>query len=218
MPSKNALKLYSEDGHYHIYNRGVAKNIVFEDKQDYLVFMSYLKDYLSAPRPLTEEEIMMGSRPPSRKNYYQQIGLLSFVLMPNHFHLLLKQKQFRTVEYFMRSLLTRYVKYFNRRYERVGHLFQDVYKAVLIEHDEYLWWLTRYIHRNPKEILAKGQDLLDYPYSSYSTYLGNKNFAWVSAGDILAQIKNYKSFVEDDKQGDQAPQVLSELILETGEI
>lgn len=218
MPSRNALKLYSEDGCYHIYNRGVAKNIVFEDKQDYLVFMSYLKDYLSALRPLTEEEIMIGGRPPSRKNYYQQIELLSFVLMPNHFHLLLKQKQSRTVEYFMRSLLTRYVKYFNRRYERVGHLFQDVYKAVLIERDEYLWWLTRYIHRNPKEILSESQGLLDYPYSSYPAYIGRRNSTWVSVEDILAQIKNYRSFVEDDKQSDQAPQVLSELILEAGEI
>lgn len=190
------------------------KNVIFEDKQDYLVFMSYLRDYLSPPKPFTIEELTLTDRPYLTKNFHKEIILLSFVLMTNHFHLLLKQKQEHTIEFFMRSLLTRYVKYFNKRHGRVGHLFQGVYKGILVDKDEYLWWLTRYIHRNPKELLSKGQNLEDYPYSSYSSYLKKQSLNWIETNEILGQVNNYKEFVEDDKKNIQAPDVLTELSLD----
>lgn len=215
MPAKNALKLYSENGYYHLYNRGVAKNPVYLDEQDYLIFMSYLKDYLTPQKPMPKNDLLTGKTFYLPKNYYQRINLLSFVLMPNHFHLLLKQQQSQTIEFFMRSLLTRYVKYFNKRYERVGHLFQGVYKGVLVEQDEYLWWLTRYIHRNPREILPSSQSLMKYPYSSYPAYLGKQKLSWVDSSDILAQVKHYQDFVESDGNNQKFPEVLSELSLES---
>lgn len=214
MPARNALKLYSENGYYHIYNRGVNKAPVFLDHQDYLVFMSFLKDYLTPPRPITEEELLTMSTPYIRKNYYREISLLAFVLMPNHFHLELRQKQGHSIELFMRSLLTRYVKYFNRRHERVGHLFQAVYKGTLVNRDEYLLWVSRYIHRNSLEMLTKGQGLIDYPYSSYPCYLGKQNLSWVESREILSQVKNYQNFVENNSQDNEEPQVLAELTLE----
>lgn len=217
MPAKNALKLYSENGYYHIYNRGVAKNPIFLDEQDYAVFLSYLKDYLIAPRFPTREEILAMKTPYLRRNYFGEITLLAFVLMPNHFHLLLKQKKSRSVEGFMRSLITRYAKYFNKRHERVGHLFQDVYKGILVERDEYLLWLTRYIHRNPQEIIAKGMLLFDFPYSSYPSYLGKKKIDWINANEILLQVKDYQSFVEGVEFDSKAPKSFPELILEVGD-
>ena len=209
MPAKNSLKLYCENGYYHIYNRGVDKCPTFIDDQDYRVFLSYLKDYLSLPQPLTLEELA-ATRPHLNKNYYQKITLLAFVLMPNHFHLLLKQKEPRCIEGFMRSLLTRYVKYFNKRHGRVGHLFQDVYKGTLVEKDEYLWWLSRYLHRNPNNF--------GYPYSSYSMYLGKINLDWVHPEEILAQVKDYRNFVEDDKKNQEAPELLADLSLENDNV
>ncbi len=218
MPAKNALKHYSENGYYHLYNRGVAKGPVFLDQQDYLVFMSFTKEYLSAPKIPTAEELLLMKTPYILKNYWHEITLLSFVLMPNHIHLLLKQKQSRSIESFMRSLFTRYVKYFNKKHDRVGHLFQDVYKGILVEKDEYLLWVSRYIHCNPQEIILPNQVLTNYSFSSYSTYLGLQNQTWVDPSDILAQFKNkkdYQNFVEDNEKEKDAPEMLSEFVLDS---
>lgn len=214
MPSKNSLKIYSKDGYYHLYNRGVAKNKIFLDEQDYAVFLSYLKEYLSPFIAPSEEELRHQGYVYFRKNYYQQIELLAFVLMPNHFHLLLKQNQPRSIEGFMRSLLTRYSGYFNKKYNRVGHLLQDVYKGILIDREEYFLWLSRYIHRNPMDLI-KGGSLSAYPYSSYPTYLKLKRFDWINTNNILKQIKGYKRFVEESSEG--VPEELPSYTLEYAE-
>lgn len=215
MPAKNVLKLYEKNGYYHLYNRGVAKNPIFFEEQDYAVFLSYLKEYLSPPVPLTEEELRLMKYTYLRKNYHQEIELLVYCLMPNHFHFLLKQNEVRSIELFMRSLLTRYSVYFNKHYDRVGHLFQGAYKGVLIRHEEYLLWLSRYIHRNPLELLRKEEKLSAYPYSSYRVYLGLQNVEWVSPQDVLTAFPrgDYRSFAED-VDDNQAPEGLSDVVLE----
>lgn len=215
VPSKNSLKTYSKDGYYHLYNRGVAKNKIFLDEQDYAVFLSYLKEYLSPFIPPSEEELKHQGYVYFRKNYYQQIELLTFVLIPNHFHFLLKQTQPRAIEGFMRSLLTRYSGYFNKKYNRVGHLLQDVYKGVLIDREEYFLWLSRYIHRNPRELIEPDSPLSSYPYSSYPAYLGLKKFDWINTNNILKQIKSYKRFVEESAKN--IPEELPSYILERAE-
>lgn len=212
MPSKNSLKLYSENGYYHIYNRGVAKSEIYLSDQDYHVFINYLREYLSPPVAPTPEEIRKMDYKYIRKNYYDEIELLSFCLMPNHFHLLLKQKQAHSIEKFMRSLLTRYSVYFNKHYDRVGHLFQGVYKGILIGNDEYLWWLSRYIHRNPLEIKKYPQQLTNYQYSSYPTYLNKEVYPWIRPQIILANIKDYRNFVEGNDQ--KYPEGIDDLLFE----
>lgn len=196
MPAKNRLKQYVENGYYHIYNRGVVKSDIFLDKQDYAVFLSYLKEYLSPPVPPSEEETKKLGYYYFRKNYHQKINLIAFVLMPNHFHFLVKQIDPRIIEGLMRSLITRYSRYFNKHHDRVGHLLQDVYKGVLVEKEEYFLWLSRYIHRNPLEIIKEGSPLSSYPYSSYPTYLGLQETSWLETTYILKQAGNYKDFVE----------------------
>src|SRR3990167_3190444 len=90
MPPKNSIKEYESGAYYHIYNRGVEKRPIFLDGQDYKVFLSYLKLYLSDP-DLQGRTLKIS---PSRlvKNYSDQIDLLCYCLMPNHFHLLIKQR------------------------------------------------------------------------------------------------------------------------------
>lgn len=218
MAAKNSIKLYVDDGYYHLYNRGVAKTPVFLDEQDYGVFLSYLKEYLIPSPSLDAMDLdeINKKRIYIRRNYSDEIDLLIFCLMPNHFHLLLKQKETRSIEFFMRSLLVRYASYFNKRYQRVGHLFQDVYKGILIQREEYWLWLSRYIHRNPIDLLKPGQKLEDYSYSSYPNYLGVRMSEWVKTEEILAMFTNYQEFVEgpEEKQTDNLKSELQTYTLE----
>lgn len=228
MPSRNRLKPYAPNSYYHIYNRGVEKRTVFQDEQDYNVFLSYLKTYLS---PKDEEKLLSTIHNPNldiltRKqaqkqlrlnNFALEIKLHAYCLMPNHFHLLIFQQHENSIKQFMNSIITRYVMYFNRKNSRVGALFQDVYKAVLVTSDSQLIYLTRYIHRNPQPILSTNQTLSNYPYSSYSNYLGDKNISWVNPNPILSEYlsnprSNYQEFVEIENP--EANEVINNIIIE----
>jgi len=230
MPSRNLTKISIKDGFYHIYNRGVEKRIIFEDDQDYKVFLNYLKEYLSPP-PKLEDKVkiftLQGTSfqgiPHQPKNYYQKIELLVYCLMPNHFHLLIKQIEEGGMEGFMRSLATRYSMYFNKKYSRVGPLFQSIYKAVMVGEDNYLLHLSRYIHLNP----AENTNDLASAYSSYADYLGVRKTPWISTNEILSffnQAKTdfikgtntYKDFVEKYKT--DSASILGETVIETDDL
>ncbi len=226
MPARNVVKIYAADSLYHIYNRGVEKRKIFLDAQDYHVFLKNLKEALSAPPEFKKANLtssVQGStfhirRRPS-KNFSSEIELLAFVLMPNHFHLLIKQKSDRAIKEFMQSIATRYSVYFNKKYKRVGSLFQGIYKAVLINEEPYLLHLTRYFHLNPSE---HTDDLIG-AYSSYSYYLGQKHAEWLKpefilsffeAGTVplLKNVNTYRDFVESYPQ--DSAESLGDLTLE----
>lgn len=195
MPAKNAVKEYSPETYYHIYNRGVAKQDIFLDEQDYKVFLSYLKIYLSPPEKSNETF-------PSRqlKNHFALVKLLAYCLMPNHFHLFLWQKEIDSITNFMRSLATKFSVYFNNKYHRVGPIFQGKFKAVMVTSEPQFIFLSKYIHRNP---FTSRSDLEVYPYSSYRNYLGIINQSWVDTSEILSYFSktklanSYKNFVEE---------------------
>ncbi len=213
MPVKNSRKTYAPGGYYHIYNRGVEKRIIFMDKQDYGVFLSYLKTYLS-PREdnLLLQKLASNELPWTEKskilqllrlnNFSEEINLLAFCLMPNHFHFLIKQNKSDSIDKFMNSLHTRYVMYFNKRHERVGTLYESVYKAVLVETDEQLLHLSAYIHKNPYHLkgFLKGEAFKNIP-SSLPEYLGQRKTSWVKTDQILSffsrvnPLLSYKNFV-----------------------
>ncbi len=234
MPAKNSLKTYVENGFYHIYNRGVEKRKIFLDEQDYRVFLSYLKIYLSPVEEsvnnlqnndefVYQDKNIQISRLYTLNNFFNKINLICYVLMPNHFHLELRQTNKKDIEIFMRSLITKYTMYFNKKYHRVGPLFQGRYKAVLIQNEEYLLHLSRYIHLNPQELLTKGQILESYSWSSYSTYINNITVNWLKKDLILANfIKNtrnlfntYKSFVESyEEKSEEESKTYTSLLLD----
>lgn len=216
MPTKNSIKVYVENGYYHLYNRGVEKRKIFLDEQDYAVFLYYLKDYLL---PKNEQELTRQLSDPNTSykerdkilkllrlnNFADEIVLMCYCLMPNHFHLLLRQKSAISIDKFMNSICVRYTMYFNKKYKRVGPLYQDVYKAVLVETDEQLLYLTSYIHRNPKPKSASQGDVLrgySSQPSSLPEYLGQRQTDWVHPEEILAHFSktnpklSYQSFVE----------------------
>ena len=188
---------FAVDEWYHCYTRSIDKKAVFETERDYERFLQAL--YIcNGSRTIRRGAMYSPSHGRllslPRGNPLVSIG--AYCLMPNHFHLLVKQNEARAIESFMRSLLIRYSTYFNRHYQRVGHVFQDVYKGVLVNQEGYFLWLSRYIHRNPLELLKNGERLSEYEYSSYPVYLGMRENEWVNSQEILGSIKDYKSFVE----------------------
>jgi putative transposase len=218
MPRKYSLKIYIENGYYHIYNRGVEKRVIFQDSQDYNVFLSYLKySLLPPPKPediktiFTLQGLPFKGIPRIPKNYNDKIELLGYCLMPNHFHLLVKQLKNPTLESYMTSIITRYSMYFNKKYDRIGSLFQGPYKAILIKDDSYLLHLSRYIHLNPSEHTNNLPDA----YSSYADYLGLRKTKWIKTDIILNyfnqklapefnKYNSYKDFVEKNKKDPSA--------------
>ena len=214
MPAKHSIKEYEAGAYYHLYNRGVEKRIVFQDDADYKTFLGFLRLYLTAPHlPGDSRKV---ARPISKplNNFQGNIILLAYCLMPNHFHLLVKQNQEDGINHFMRSLMAQYVRYFNTKYQRIGSLFQGPYKAVKVESEEQFVYLSKYIHRNPLDLPAfretpgRLDKLENYKFSSYGNYLNLFQQSWVSCSDILSYFstKNpqttYKTFIKESTDKD----------------
>jgi len=206
---------------YHIYNRGVEKRNVFLDKQDHFRFVHDLFEfndeapainiYYKLPQLQSYEVELrkIGNKKEERQPRKLLVEILSFCLMPNHFHLLIKQKVDGGVIQFMQKLGTGYTNYFNKKYKRVGSLFQGRFKAVLVEEEAHFIHLPYYIHLNPldlkfpewrnkeirnyKEVM---KFLENYRWSSFLDYLGKKNFPSVTQRKFLNEFfggpKQYK--------------------------
>jgi len=186
MPGRNILKQYAADQYYHVYSRGVAKQIVFVEDSDYVYFLSILKRYLS-------DKPHKDSRHGLYPHYGKRLSLQAFCLMPNHIHLLIYQDDASAMPEFMRSLMTSYSMYFNRKYKRVGPVFQSRYRASRISTDGYLEHISRYIHLNPSNYES-------YKYSSLKYYLGSDRAEWLNPEKILSlfpSVLQYEEFVRD---------------------
>lgn len=189
MPSRNTIKIYAAEQYYHVYNRGASKQTIFHDAQDYEYFFYLLKRHLS-------KQPSFDSYGREYKHLLQELEIVAYCLMPNHFHLLLYTHTQPGMELLMRSLITAYSMFYNKKYEHSGHVFQGAYKASLIDSDAYLQHICRYIHLNPKEYE-------NYPYSSYFHSIKKHNIEWI--GDKLfvdifqGTVHDYEMFVADHK-------------------
>ncbi len=215
MPARNTVKLYLEDTFYHVYNRGVEGRNIYSDDQDYKTFLGYIKRYLT--KTVQNEE-----QPRWKTDVVDKLQLVAYCLMPNHFHLLVKQKTTDGITIFIKALMNSYVKYFNQKHYRVGGLFQGVFKAVQVTDEPYLLHLTRYIHLNPIDVNGMTFDRLENYYCSYGEYIGKRKTQWVHPEEILSmfgskligisRFSSYKDFVE--KYQGNSGEVLGRLILE----
>ena len=218
MPARNVVKQFIEHGHYHIYNRGVDKRDIFLDDQDYKTFLALLKVYLAPPPPTPAPGPFKTEKPSRLKrrqsmNLTTEVKLLAYCLMPNHFHLMVKQNTPHGITKLVRRVATSYVTYFNQKYDRAGTLFQGTYRAVTIQDERYLLYLSRYIHLNPVKTtkigpISTSESPAAYPYSSYHWYLAPVSPEWLDTSLILSyfqksrgQLPNpytsYIGFVED---------------------
>ena len=144
---------YFNGEYYHIYNRGVESRPIFMDEADYFRFLLGMKEFNNAK---TIFNLLRYTRTKKTKDCPDPEPIVEFVcysLMPSHYHFLVRQIKDDGISKFMQKLGTGYTKYFNKRYERTGVLFQGVFQAKHIAKDEYLLHLSRYIHLNALAII-----------------------------------------------------------------
>lgn len=189
-------KEFSKDEIYHIYNRGVGKMNIFKDEEDFKVFLFRLKENLfpeltkrkGVPKSAYRRKVL----PPN------SFDLIAYCLMPNHFHLLIKQNSEISISTLILKLCGGYSKYYNKKHNRVGSLFQDKFKAVRIYRNEQLLWTSLYIHENPlkAEII---DNLNEYKWSSYLDYVGLQNDNLCKKEIILEQFGSPKTYSNNFK-------------------
>ncbi|MBI2052500.1 MAG: transposase [Candidatus Sungbacteria bacterium] len=194
---------FAEGCYYHIYNRGTEKRDIFLDSKDYERFLYLLLACNDANPILNSQYHYRGfaSIEKEEKKRDKLVDIVCFCLMPNHFHIMLKQVKEKGVPLFMQKLGTGYTMYFNVKKERSGALFQGVFKAVHIDKQNYLDRLTTYIHLNPVELIEprwkengiknwqKAQKFSEeYLWSSYCDYIGEGRFKNILSMDIVGKL------------------------------
>ena len=189
---------------YHVYNRGVEKRKIFLNDIDCVRFVHDLFEFndqnpvLNVNYHFPRKSMEVGLQYIERKPRNMLVEILVFCLMPNHFHLMLKQKADNGVTEFMRKLGTGYTNYFNKKYDRVGSLFQGKYKSAHVAKEQHFIHLPYYIHLNPLSLLLKNSKddksmdhekiisfLKSYRWSSHLDYTGEKNFPSVTQREFL---------------------------------
>jgi len=171
MPSKNIQREDIPGGFYHVYGRGAARRLIFVHDEDRQYFIELLRRYLGP-----EEMYDINNNP--YPSYRGEVQLMAFCLMGTHFHMLLYQAESGRIAEFMKSLISSYTRYYNRKHASYGALLESRYRAVLIQNENYLVHLTRYIHFNP-------DDYESYEWSSLRYYLGEPDPDWLSAAELI---------------------------------
>lgn len=183
-PMARPLRIRFENAFYHVTCRGNAGQTIFPDDFDRRRFLFLIEH--------------------SAEIY--QVDILAFVLMANHFHLIVKTP-LANIQEFMRHFNISYTAFINKRYERTGHLYQGRYKSFVIDADSYLLEVSRYIHLNPVRIKEglnieeKIAYLNSFRWSSYHDYSVRARYPFLSTEEILAYFggkkEQYKDFVEN---------------------
>lgn len=183
-------KQFGKGEYYHIYNRGNAGDDIFIDLEDYWFFLQRLRLNL-----YPEESFKFRIRQLPANSF----SIIAYCLMPNHFHFLLRQNSNIPTSKLVTKICSSYSKYFNKKYKRVGHVFQDQFKQVIISDDSYLLWLSAYIHQNPNVAgIIKNPE--EYLWSSYKYYLENKGYLSCDNKVVMDQFRSvaeYKKFTND---------------------
>lgn len=196
---------FRNDYIYHVFNRGVERRHIFTSRRDYGRF-ELLLDYYRFNDITKSFSHYLNLSLEERKTYRESmntlpvaVDILSYCFMPNHFHLILKQRVDRGIQKTLSNISNSYAKYFNIKYHRVGPLFQGPFKAVLVETDQQLIHLSRYIHLNPLvSAVIELKELSEYPWSSLPVYLGDTTASFVDTQQVLGYFRNptvYKEFV-----------------------
>jgi putative transposase len=208
--------------YYHVINRGVDGRDIYVNEIDYRRFLECLEVFNNPERmsifqarrskrhPMSQEE---RHRVSHQSHHEKLVEILCYCLIPNHFHLLLKQLADNGVVLFMQKLGNGYTKYFNLTHDRYGHIFQGPFKAVHIKNDAQFLHISRYIHLNVLDLLfpqwreGKLDDwdkakkfLEDYPWSSYPIFIGKRQSDFCSPellGEIFKTPQKYENFIRE---------------------
>jgi len=205
---------FANDQYYHIYNRGVDKRQIFLQDKYYHRFIHDLYEFndlnivTNVNWRFNDIQHYGSPAPIVKKERKRLVDIVCFCLMPNHFHLILKQLIDNGISKFMHKLGTGYVNYFNEVQDRTGVLFEGRFKSILIENDEYLMHLSRYIHLNCIDLIDPkwkengikkwgnaNEFLGSYKWSSYLDYIGKDNVPSVISNEfLLGYFDNRKAY------------------------
>ena len=200
----------AEGEYYHIFNRGVNKQPIFNEAADYMRMLFLILHFQSQTPLYNLERYVRGFAKHGKFNLSgntrdrilneQKIELISFCLMPNHFHLMLLEKTEGGISYCLQRIENAYTKYFNTKYKRFGYLLQGAFQSVHVETNEQALYLSAYIHKNPCELSKWRKKFHSYPWSSYQDYLETNRWdKLLKPNLILEQFDSsgeYKDFVE----------------------
>ena len=194
--------------YYHIFNRAVNKQVIFHDTSDYFRFL-FLTLYFQSPiifqqlgRKVKEfvQSRALDSVEEDEIIKKRRVELVAFCIMPNHFHLIVKELDEGGIAAYMQRVLTSYSKYYNTKYQKSGHVFQGPYRAVHIADDRQLLHLSAYIHRNPREISKWFKKEDQYIWTSYQAFIDENRWGNLIMPDIvIGQFKDkaeYENFVK----------------------
>jgi len=205
-------------GVFHVYNRGIAKSELYHDPKDYQHFLDTLSFYLDQSPALRFSKATVDERRKvfSRPAQDPLVQVLAYCLMPNHFHLMLREVAEHGVSTFMRRAMNSYTRAYNTRYKRVGTVFQGTFSAVTVESPEQYLHLSRYIHLNPY-VARLVDDPATYAWSSYPLYLKDSSSRLVQPDDVLAAAggpETYQAFMEDYASYARDVSIIRKLVLE----
>ena len=194
------------DQYYHVYNRGTDKRVIFNDATDYRRFVLAIKEFN------TKDSVLLRTKKKDVETKSRQdsplVEIVCWTLMPNHFHLLIKQLEDGGIAKFLQKLCVGYTMYFNKRYERSGNLFQGVTKSVIIDDDAQLLHVARYIHLNPLDLFVTNWKnegivwddakplLYSYPWSNFRSFSKTNNENEIIL-EQLEQNEGYEKFLSD---------------------
>ena len=192
---------------YHVFNRGIDRCPTFTSKKECQRAVVSLKYYLHVQPPIKLARFLRLEDNKRRevetllKNGQKHVYISAFCLMPNHFHLLVRQNKNDGIAKFLSNFQNSYTRYFNTLHERDGSLFLDQFKAIRIESDEQMIHVSRYIHLNPYTgfVVKTLSDLKNYPWSSLSSYL-NHAVTWIDTTfvtEYFSKPLEYEKFVYD---------------------
>ena len=207
------IKNHAPEEYYHIYNRGMQKQPIFENDKDRLRFLFLLFVFqgknsiknISREIKQNVQSSTLHIKPELEKEVLKNrtVELISFCLMPNHFHLQVLEKSDGGISKYMQRVLTAYTKYFNTKYQKNGHLLQGSYKSVWMRDDTQLMHVSAYIHKNSGELLGwKGKEDR-YPWSSFQDYIYTNRWNKLLSVDFILdhyignnKAISYKDFIK----------------------
>lgn len=214
------------DQFYHLFNRGINKQPIFWGTGDYHRFLEVLDFYSFASVPIRFSKFLGLSKEQRRKIWdllkrenKKLVNFVSFCLIPNHFHFLVRQELDDGISKFMRCLQDSYTRYFNTKHHKLGPILQGQFKAVRIEDENQLLHLSRYIHLNPYSsfVVKTVKQLETYPYSSFLEYLGDVKNKMCLKQIILAHFQrslDYQKFVFNQADYQRNLEQIKHLLIE----
>lgn len=201
---------------YHVLNRSVMGAPIFKGERECDFFIEALRYYLQLEPPV-KFSLYRLNRDKFNLNFNKKlVTIINFCLMPNHFHLTLRQELEDGIKKFIQKVTNSFAHYYDVKYKNKGHVFEGNFKAVRVEDDEQLLHLSRYIHLNPVTTFLE-EDPENYLFSSYNIYLGKEKSDFVDPTPVLdnfSSIVKYKNFVLDQKDYQRILEKIKHLALD----